>query len=268
MGVLRQYRAVMPALVITLITVVVLIFLAVASLKVINQNQRGIVLRLGRFVKVSQPGLTIIIPFMDHLTRVGVFNQVIALQPQQGITADNVSVSIDAVVTFMVSDPRVAILEVSDFQRATLLTAETALRATIGAHKLDELLSNRTLVNTQLTGVIDTQVEKFGIKVASVEIRDVRLDDQMIRSMAAVAEAEREGRAKVVAAEADRNAASILREAADIMDDRSFMLLQLNTLREIAKEKTTIVVPADMPALGQMTAAAAAALSSPPQATT
>jgi regulator of protease activity HflC (stomatin/prohibitin superfamily) len=247
--------------VIVLVVILVLALMATRlSVRVVNQTQRGVILRFGRFARIAQPGLVIIVPIMNKMMLVDVVNQVVGLSPQQGITADNVSVSIDAVVTFQVADPEVAVLGVSEYARATLLTAETALRATIGAHSLDKLLSDRATINQELTKVIGSQVAKFGVSVATVEVRDVRLDEQMIRSMAAVAEADRQGRAKIIAARADRDAAAMLREAADIMDDRSMMLLQLNTLREITKGKSTIVIPANMPMLGDAVGGAAAAL--------
>lgn len=250
----------MIAIVVLVVLVALALVIARLSVRVINQTQRGVILRFGRFSRVASPGLVLIVPVMNRIMVVDVVNQVVGLPPQQGITADNVSVSIDAVVTFQVTNPEVAVLGVSDYSRATFLTSETALRATIGAHSLDKLLSDRATVNDELTKVIGSQVTKFGVTIATVEVRDVRLDEQMIRSMAAVAEADRQGRAKIVAARADRDSAALLREAADIMDDRSMMLLQLNTLREITKGKATIVVPANMPHLGDSAAAAAAAL--------
>lgn len=221
------------------------------SFKVLSNWQRGIILRLGKFDRMSGPGLIFVIPMVDKVYRVDTRIVTLDVPRQEMMTRDNVPVTVDAIVLFSVVDPRTAILNIENFARTTSLIAQTTLRSTIGQAELDELLSERDRINQHLSKVIDTQTEPFGVKVHAVEVRDVSLPETMKRAMAAQAEAEREKRAKVINAEGEFQAAERLVQAAAMMakEPMALQLRYLQSMREIASERssmTILPVPIDL----------------------
>ncbi|MFC1805653.1 slipin family protein [Planctomycetota bacterium] len=229
--------------------------LAAMSIKVLKEYERGVIFRLGRLAKGlyggNGPGLVIIIPVIDRLVKVSLRLVTHDVPPQDVITRDNVSVKVNAVVYFRVIDPTHAVVEVADFLVATSQLAQTALRSVLGAAELDELLSNRDKINDQLRAIIDGQVKPWGIEVPIVEVKHVDLPQEMQRAMAKQAEAERERRAKIIAAEGEFQAAEKLGQAAAIIsrDPVALQLRFLQTLAEVATENnsTTIFpVPIDL----------------------
>jgi regulator of protease activity HflC (stomatin/prohibitin superfamily) len=231
---------------ITLVVVVVVVVLLAASLKVVKEYERGVVFRLGRVVGVRGPGLIILIPVFERMTKVNLQVITLDLEPQDVITKDNVTISVNAVLYFRVVDPMKAVIAIQDYFFATNRIAEGTLRATLGQHELDDLLSHRDRINEQLQGQIDLLTEAWGIKVVSVEVKDVDLPDTMRRAMARQAEAERERRAKIIAAEGEFAASQRLSEAGAVLGGQpeSMELRRLQTLAEIATEhNSTIVFP-------------------------
>ena len=214
------------------------------SIKILSNWERAVVLRLGRFNKLSGPGPIVLIPFLDKAYRVDTRIVTLDVPKQEMMTRDNVPVTVDAVILFSVIDPRAAILNIENFQRTTSLIAQTTLRSTIGQAELDELLSQRERINQHLQTVIDEQTEPYGIKVNAVEVRDVSLPETMKRAMAAQAEAEREKRAKVINAEGEFQAAERLAQAAHIMskEPAALQLRYLQSMREIASERSSMTI--------------------------
>jgi regulator of protease activity HflC (stomatin/prohibitin superfamily) len=231
---------------ITLIVVVVVLIFLFASLKVVKEYERGVVFRLGRVVGARGPGLIVLVPLIERMTKVNLQTITLDLEPQDVITKDNVTISVNAVLYFRVVDPVNAIVAIQDYFFATNRIAEGTLRATLGQHELDELLAHRDRINEQLQVQIDVLTESWGIKVVSVEVKDVDLPDTMRRAMAKQAEAERERRAKIIAAEGEFAASQRLSEAGAILAGQplSMELRRLQTLAEIAVEhNSTIVFP-------------------------
>ena len=227
------------------ILVVIVLPLASASIKIVQEYERGVIFRLGRLVGARGPGLFLIVPFVDRMQKVDLRVVTMEIPPQEVITRDNVSVRVSAVVYFRVLVPEDAVVKVSDFVRATFQIAQTTLRSVLGQSELDELLSQR------LQQIIDEQTEPWGVKVSVVEVKDVELPETMKRAMAKQAEAEREKRAKIIHAEGELAAATNLREAATViaMEPASIQLRYLQTLTEIAVEKNSTIifpVPIDM----------------------
>jgi len=232
---------------IVLVTIVVLLVVILsAALKILQEWERGVVLRLGRLIGVKGPGLIVIIPFIDRVTRVDLRVVTLDVPAQRVITLDNVTVEVDAVVFYRVVDPIKSVIAVEDFRRASFFMTQTTLRNVIGQSELDEILAHRERVNEKLQVIIDEATEPWGIKVGSVEVRDVRLPDTMQRAMAKQAEAEREKRAKIIHAEGEFQAAQQLSEAARVINTQpaTIQLRYLQTLTEIAVEKnSTIIFP-------------------------
>jgi regulator of protease activity HflC (stomatin/prohibitin superfamily) len=231
---------------ITLIVVVVVLIFLFASLKVVKEYERGVVFRLGRVVGARGPGLIVLVPLIERMTKVNLQTITLDLEPQDVITKDNVTISVNAVLYFRVIDPVNAIVAIQDYFFATNRIAEGTLRATLGQHELDELLAHRDRINEQLQVQIDVLTESWGIKVVSVEVKDVDLPDTMRRAMAKQAEAERERRAKIIAAEGEFAASQRLSEAGAVLagSPLSMELRRLQTLAEIAVEhNSTIVFP-------------------------
>ena len=232
-----------------LFSLVLLFFLLVvvlAAIKIVQEYERGVVFRLGRFVGVRGPGLILLIPFIERMVKVDL--RVIALDvpAQECITRDNVTVKVNAVVYFFVLDPEKAIIAVEDYRRATWQVAQTTLRSTLGQHELDDLLSRRERINNELQRIIDEITEPWGVKVNMVEVKDVELPPTMQRAMARQAEAERDRRAKVISAEGDYAASQQLSKAAQVMYEApgAMQLRYLQTLTEIATEQnSTIIFP-------------------------
>jgi regulator of protease activity HflC (stomatin/prohibitin superfamily) len=235
--------------------VVLLVILAALSIKILREYERAVVFFLGRFQRVFGPGLIVIIPGIQQMVRVDLRTVVFDVPPQDVITRDNVSVKVNAVVYFRVVDPRNAIIQVANFLEATSQLAQTTLRAVLGKHELDELLSERERLNLDIQTVLDAQTDAWGIKVSNVEIKHVDLNESMVRAIARQAEAERERRAKVIHAEGELQAAEKLLQAASTLAQRAeaMQLRYLQTLTQIAGDKaSTIVFPVPMDVIGPL----------------
>jgi len=216
------------------------------SLRVLNEYERGVVLTLGRFTGVKGPGLIIIIPGIQQMLKMSTRVVVMDVPSQDIITRDNISVRVNAVVYFRVIDPQAAVLNVENFMYATSQLAQTTLRSILGQEELDDLLSNRDKINKNLQQILDLHTEPWGIKIASVEVKNVDLPQEMQRAIAKQAEAERERRAKVIHAEGEFQASQKLAEAASVLsaNPAAIQLRYLQTLSEIATEhNSTILFP-------------------------
>src|SRR6187397_3009538 len=236
------------AIVIVLILVFLLVLFLFSAIKVAREYERGVIFRLGRLLPEPKgPGLFLLIPIVDRMVKVDLRTIALNIPPQEVITKDNVPVRVNAVAYFRIVDGKAAIVQVENFMVATSQIAQTTLRSVLGQHLLDELLSERDKINSILQEIIDEATSPWGIKVSIVEVKDVEIPAGMQRAMARQAEAERERRAKIIAAEGEFQASQKLAEAADVMS-RSPMALQLRylqTLLEIgATNATTIVFPA------------------------
>jgi regulator of protease activity HflC (stomatin/prohibitin superfamily) len=217
-----------------------------SSVKVLPEYQRGVVLTLGRYTGTKGPGLVILFPIVQRMTRVDLRVNVMDVPPQDVISRDNVSVRVNAVVYFRVVGPDKSVLQVADFYRATSQLAQTRLRSVLGQHELDEILAKRDSLNQSLQQILDEATDAWGIKITNVEIKDVDLNETMIRAIARQAEAERERRAKIIHAAGEYEASTKLAEAAAVLavQPAAFQLRYLQTLTEIGAEKnTTIVFP-------------------------
>jgi len=232
--------------VITPIIVIVAFILVTASAKVLREYERAVVFTLGRFQKVKGPGLVLMIPFVQELVRVDLRIQVIEIPTQDVISRDNVSMKVDAVLYFNVVNPERAIIQVQNYLPATNMLAQTTLRAVLGQHELDEMLSERKKLSADVQSILDTQTETWGIKVTNVEIRTVELTENMVKAIAKQAEAERDRRAKIIHAEAEFQASQTLVNAAKILSSipAAMQLRYLQTLTEIgAEQNSTIIFP-------------------------
>jgi regulator of protease activity HflC (stomatin/prohibitin superfamily) len=221
-------------------------FLIGASVKILRQYERAVVFTLGRFQSVKGPGLVLLIPFLQEMVRVDLRIQVIEIPSQDVISRDNVSMKVDAVLYFNVVNPERAIIQVQSYLPATNMLAQTTLRAVLGQHDLDDMLSERKKLSTDVQSILDTQTETWGIKVSNVEIRTVELTENMVRAIAKQAEAERDRRAKIIHAEAEFQASQTLVDAAKILSSipAAMQLRYLQTLTEIGGEhNSTIVFP-------------------------
>ena len=224
---------------------IIVLFLA-SSIKIVQEYERGVIFRLGRCVGAKGPGVFFVIPVIDRITKVNL--QIIAapVASQAVITKDNVTTTVDAVAYFQVIDPAASVVRIRDWYTSSQLVAQTTLRAIVGRHELDQLLSERERIDSELQLSLDTQTEPWGIKVHRVEIRDVGLPEQMQRAMARQAEAERERRAKIIAAEGELQASQKLGEAANVIagSPGALQLRQLQTMVEISAERnSTIIFP-------------------------
>src|SRR5688572_25681192 len=238
---------------------VIVVLLVVSSLKVLREYQRAVVFLLGRFQGVKGPGLIVIVPGIQQMVRVDLRTIVFDVPPQDVITRDNVSVKVNAVVYFRVVDPQRAIIQVANFLEATSQLAQTTLRAVLGKHELDELLAEREKLNLDIQTVLDTQTDAWGIKVSTVEIKHVDLNETMVRAIAQQAEAERARRAKIIHAEGEQQAAEKLLQAAETLSTRAeaMQLRYLQTLTQIAGDKSsTIVFPLPIDVIGPVLEAA------------
>jgi regulator of protease activity HflC (stomatin/prohibitin superfamily) len=234
----------LAALVAPIAVIFVLFSLASASCRVLRQYERGVMFTLGRFSSVRGPGLICFVPFVQQIVRVDLRTVVMEVPKQDLITRDNVSVTVDAVLYFHVVDPAKSIIQVEQYVAATNMLAQTTLRSVLGQHELDELLSKRTALNTDVQEILDTRTTEWGIIVTAVEIRDVQLTENMVKAIAKQAEAERDRRAKVIHAEAEFQAAQTLVNAATILASvpAAMQLRYLQTLSEIGGEHNTTVV--------------------------
>jgi regulator of protease activity HflC (stomatin/prohibitin superfamily) len=228
-----------------------LLLLLLAAIRIAREYERGVIFRLGRLIGTKGPGLFLLIPFIDRMVKVDLRIVTMSVPPQEVITRDNVPVKVNAVVYFRVMTPTEAIVEVEDFIVATSQIAQTTLRSTLGQSDLDHLLAERDKINQQLQRIIDEQTAPWGIKVTTVEVKDVEIPQTMQRAMARQAEAERERRAKIIAAEGEFQASEKLAQAAKVIsaEPTALQLRYLQTLVEISSENnsTTIFpVPVDM----------------------
>ncbi len=226
--------------------VFLIVVLAIASLRILREYERGVVFMLGRFWKVKGPGLILVIPGIQQMVRVDLRTVVLDVPSQDVISRDNVSVKVNAVLYFRVIDPAKAILQVEEFLVATSQLAQTTLRAVLGKHELDDMLAERERLNQDIQQLLDAQTDAWGIKVSNVEIKHVDIDETMVRAIAKQAEAERERRAKIIHAEGELQASEKLLAAAEILAVRpeAMQLRYLQTLSNIAGDKTnTIVFP-------------------------
>ncbi len=228
------------------IVIILVIALLSSAIKIVQEYERGVIFRLGRFIAVKGPGLFLIIPIVDRMVKVSLRVVTLDVPSQEAITRDNVTVKVNAVAYFRVIDPAKAIIEVEDYRRATFQIAQTTLRNVIGQSELDEILAHREKVNAELRRIIDEATEPWGVRVDIVEIKDVELPPDMQRAMARQAEAEREKRAKIIHAEGEFQAAKRLADAARLISQEpaALQLRYLQTLTEISVEQnSTIIFP-------------------------
>jgi regulator of protease activity HflC (stomatin/prohibitin superfamily) len=230
---------------IILIIVIFLVLLLSSSIKIMAEYQRIVIFRLGRLLGIKGPGLVFVIPIIDNIIKLDLRTRVIDVPKQRVITKDNVTVDVDAVVYFRVTDPQKAVVEVQRYEVATSLLAQTTLRDILGNQSLDELLSKREQLNKSLQTVLDQGTDPWGIKVSNVTIRDVALPEEMLRAIAKQAEAEREKRSRIIIAEGEFQASKKMSEAAEFYQKTpaAMRLRELQTLSEIAREKNLIIVP-------------------------
>ena len=239
------------------VTVAIVLFLLIIlanAIRILREYERGVIFRLGRLIGgggIKGPGLILLIPIVDRMVKVSLRTVVLDVPPQVVITQDNVSIKVNAVVYFRVIEPQKAIVQVENFLAATSQISQTTLRSVLGQSELDDLLSQREKINHKLQQIIDTNTEPWGVKVTNVEVKQIDLPQEMQRAMAKQAEAERERRSKVIAAEGEFQASQRLADAAKILADQpsALTLRYLQTLREIATENnsTTIFpVPIDL----------------------
>lgn len=231
--------------VVILLAILIVVFLA-SSVKIVQEYERGVIFRLGRSVGAKGPGLFFVVPIIDKIVRVNL--QIIAapVASQAVITKDNVTSTVDAVAYFQVIDPEASVVKIRDWYSSSQLVAQTTLRSIVGRHELDQLLTERDRIDAELQMALDAQTESWGIKVHRVEIRDVQVPEQLQRAMARQAEAERERRAKIIAAEGELQASQKLGEAAAVLSSSpgALQLRQLQTMVEISAENaSTIVFP-------------------------
>jgi len=239
------------------VTVAIILFILIIlanAIRILREYERGVIFRLGRLIGgggIKGPGLILLIPVIDRMVKVSLRTIVLDVPPQDVITQDNVSIKVNAVVYFRVIEPQRAIVQVENFLAATSQISQTTLRSVLGQSELDDLLSQREKINHKLQQIIDTNTEPWGVKVTNVEVKQIDLPQEMQRAMAKQAEAERERRSKVIAAEGEFQASQRLADAAKILADQpsALTLRYLQTLREIATENnsTTIFpVPIDL----------------------
>lgn len=240
--------------------VVLVIFgvvLLTSSLKVLAEYERGVVLTLGRYTGTKGPGLVILIPFIQRMLKVDLRVNVLDVPPQDVITRDNVSVRVNAVIYFRVVEPEKATLQVAQFYQATNLLAQTTLRSVLGQHELDELLTSREKLNANLQEILDQATDAWGIKVTNVEIKDVDINESMVRAIARQAEAERERRAKIINADGELQASEKLAQAAATLarEPQAIQLRYLQTLLDMsARNSNTVVFPLPMDLIGPLLA--------------
>ena len=236
----------MPDLMPIIVFVVIIGSIVISAVKILNEYERGVIFRLGRVIALKGPGIFILIPVIDKMVKVSLRTVTLDVPGQDVITRDNVSVKVNAVLYFRVMNPQRAIIEVENYLYATSQLAQTTLRSVCGKADLDDLLSERDKLNSELQGILDEHSDRWGIKVSAVELKHIDLPSEMQRAMARQAEAERDRRAKIIAAAGEYEAAEKLSEAAEIMNRHpsTLQLRYLQTMNEMAgKNTTTMVVP-------------------------
>jgi regulator of protease activity HflC (stomatin/prohibitin superfamily) len=239
----------MDGLIALALPVALLVAVLVAAVRIVDEYERGVIFRLGRIVGAKGPGLFLIVPIIDRMVKVNLQTVTMDIPPQDIITKDNVTIRVNAVAYFNVTEPVAAVVRIQNYMFATSQIAQTTLRSVIGGVELDELLVNRDEVNAQLQTIIDGITDEWGVKVTLVEVKDVELPDMMRRAMARQAEAERERRAKVIHAMGEYEAAKQLAEAAEVMARQpgAMQLRLLSTLADVTSEKnSTLVFPVPM----------------------
>jgi regulator of protease activity HflC (stomatin/prohibitin superfamily) len=243
-----------------LLVLVVVAFLVLgilsAAIRIVTEYQRAVVFTLGRFSGVKGPGLILLIPFVQQMVRMDLRTIVLDVPSQDVISQDNVSVKVNAVIYFRVVEPDRAVIQVEDFMEATSQLAQTTLRSVLGKHDLDEMLSERDKLNSDIQTILDSQTDTWGIKVTNVEIKHVDIDESMVRAIARQAEAERNRRGRIINAEGEQQAAEKLVEAARLLGavPEAMQLRYLSTLHDIANERSsTIVFPVPIDVLRGMT---------------
>jgi regulator of protease activity HflC (stomatin/prohibitin superfamily) len=241
----------MTGIVVAVVIIILLLIFLPSTIKIVQEYERGVIFRLGRLMGAKGPGLFLIIPFIDRMVRMDLRVVTMDVPPQDVITKDNVTVKVNAVVYFRVVDPQNAVVKVLDHIRATSQIAQTTLRNVLGQVELDELLASREKLNQMIQKIIDESTEPWGVKVTTVNIKDVELPETMRRSMAAQAEAERERRAKIIHADGEFQASERLAQAGVVIakEPTTLQLRYLQTLTEIASEKTNTIIfplPIDM----------------------
>ena len=224
----------------------IFIIVLVNTIKILKEYERGVIFFLGRFYRVKGPGLIILIPFIQTMTKIDLRVIVMDVPTQDVISRDNVSVKVNAVIYFRIVDPEKAVIQVANVFEATSQLSQTTLRSVLGQHELDDMLSERDKLNSDIQAILDKRTDNWGIKVANVEIKHVDLDESMIRAIAQQAEAERARRAKVINAEGEKQAATMLAEAAATLasQKQALQLRYLQTMKEVAGDRTnTIIFP-------------------------
>jgi regulator of protease activity HflC (stomatin/prohibitin superfamily) len=247
---------------------VLLLILLASAVRILREYERGVIFRLGRLIAQKGPGLILLIPIVDQMVRVDLRTVTLNVPPQEVITRDNVTVRVNAVVYFRVIDPNRAVTEIENFLLATSQIAQTTLRSVLGKAELDSLLAERERLNVELQRIIDEQTEPWGIKVSTVEVKDVELPQEMQRAIARQAEAERERRAKVIAADGEFQAAEKLSQAANIISQNpaTLQLRYLQTLLELGvNQNSTIVFPLPIDLLKPLLERGAAPTVPPPE---
>ncbi|MGH7953410.1 MAG: slipin family protein [Limisphaerales bacterium] len=220
---------------------IILVIILPQAIRILREYERGVIFRLGKLIAAKGPGVIFLIPIVDRIVKMDLRVVTIDVPKQEIMTKDNVPATVDAVIYFRVIDPNAAVVKVENFWKATSLIAQTTLRSVLGQSALDELLSQRDAINAKLQEIIDRQTEPWGIKVTSVEIKDVSLPDSMKRAMAKQAEAERERRAKIVNAEGEFQAAEKMAQAAAVLakEPIALQLRYLQTMREMSSDRNT-----------------------------
>ena len=231
---------------ITALVIAIFLIVLFNTIKILKEYERGVIFFLGRFYRVKGPGLIILIPFIQTMTKIDLRVIVMDVPTQDVISRDNVSVKVNAVIYFRIVDPEKAVIQVQNVFEATSQLSQTTLRSVLGQHELDDMLSERDKLNSDIQAILDKRTDNWGIKVANVEIKHVDLDESMIRAIAQQAEAERARRAKIINAEGEKQAASMLAEAAATLSTQkqALQLRYLQTLKEVAGDRTnTIIFP-------------------------
>jgi regulator of protease activity HflC (stomatin/prohibitin superfamily) len=233
------------AIAVVVLLLVLLVIVLASSIRILREYERGVIFRLGRLIAQKGPGLILLIPIIDRMVRVDLRTVTLTVPPQEVITKDNVTVRVNAVAYFRVVDPNKAITEVENFLLATSQISQTTLRSVLGKAELDALLSERERLNIELQQIIDEQTEPWGVKVSTVEVKDVELPQEMQRAIARQAEAERERRAKIISADGEFQASEKLSQAAEIFsrNPATLQLRYLQTLIDIGTQNSTIIFP-------------------------
>lgn len=234
-----------------IIILAIILLIVIPGVRIINQYERGVVLRLGKFSRILKPGFRVIIPYIDHMVKVDVRITPMDIPKQEVITRDNVTVNVDAIVYFRVLDAAKAVLETTNYTYATSTFAQTALRDVTGNFDLDEILSKRDEISAQIREIVDAQTDKWGIDIENVKLQNIELPADMKRAMAKQAEAERERRAAIISAEGEKSAAAAVSEAARMLAQTpgGLNIRTLQTLEKIStdpSQKTVILLPSDL----------------------